>query len=230
MGLYPKFYFIGASLIQYGGDVTNKGWIAQLREKYSINAELVIRGFAGYNTEWIKPLFDKIVSDELSCGDAIPVITILLGSNDSSFPDKQQHVPLEKYKENLRNMIAAIKKVLPDVCIFLVTPPPLNEPMWEVTEFKDGLTEPGKCNARLRQYADAVISLCEEKQAHVINLWEVISSSKPELFFDGLHFSDEGNALFAQKWLEGVRNHCPTLLPENIPAITPHWSQMKKAE
>ncbi|KAJ9080511.1 isoamyl acetate-hydrolyzing esterase [Entomophthora muscae] len=229
MGLFPKLFFIGDSLTEYGAILLNKGWVAQLRELYSLKADLIARGFSGYNTEWLKPIFTRVVTEELSSGDEIRIITILLGSNDACLSHREQHIPLQKYTENLVNMIEAIKEVSSDVHIFLVTPPPMNEAAYEAHERQFGVTEPGRANVHVRQYADAVIPLSDEKKVHVIDLWEGFSP-KAELFSDGLHLSEKGNTLLAHKWLEGVRTHCPHLSPENLPLITPHWSEMKKVE
>ncbi|MFS7953534.1 putative GDSL lipase/esterase, SGNH hydrolase superfamily [Helianthus anomalus] len=40
---------------------------------------------------------------------------------------ERQHVPLEKYKENLRKIVRHLKECSPTMLIVLITPPPIDE-------------------------------------------------------------------------------------------------------
>lgn len=61
-------------------------------------------------------------------------VTIFFGANDSSLKDEnpKQHVPLDEYSANLRDMVQYLRSVdIPKERVILITPPPLCEAAWE---------------------------------------------------------------------------------------------------
>lgn len=67
---------------------------------------LIHRGFSGYQTRWALEMFDEIVLK-----NSPDLVVLFFGANDAVVPGVLQHVPLEKYRENLMNMIDTLKKV-----------------------------------------------------------------------------------------------------------------------
>ena len=66
---------------------------------------MISRGFSGYNTRWCKLILPKLISAEDA--SSTQLVTIFLGANDSvdSVICKKQHVPLDEYKQNLKDMV-----------------------------------------------------------------------------------------------------------------------------
>lgn len=154
-----RFYFLGDSITELGfachDDVSSSGasaagWLAILQSRYARRADIVQRGFSGYNTRWIRQLLcsvptaeqmkQKPIGDETVLirsgvmGDGttplasaekgrIDLLTIYLGSNDNA--RTFQHVPLEEFKANLCSIVAFARQEVGVSRIALVTPGPL---------------------------------------------------------------------------------------------------------
>ncbi len=79
-------------------------------------ADVVLRGFSGYNTRWALRVLARAMEGAAAVGAADPVaVTVFLGANDTSLPDWKQvhlHVPLDEYQSNLRAICAYFKVLL----------------------------------------------------------------------------------------------------------------------
>ena len=78
-------------------EILEGSWAAQLADQLTNKADLLNRGYSGYNTEnWVS-LLDSVLTKELL--DNAVVVTVFLGTNDAAFKGKDpKHVPLDKYK------------------------------------------------------------------------------------------------------------------------------------
>lgn len=67
--------------------------------------DVLNRGFSGYNTRWCKVLLPAVLDEKLA--KETVVLVIFLGANDSNWFEKnpRQHVPLDEYKLNLKEMV-----------------------------------------------------------------------------------------------------------------------------
>ncbi|ORX69154.1 SGNH hydrolase [Linderina pennispora] len=59
--LYDTIVCFGDSLTQHGWDVTKHGWVAQLSQAYLRRLDVVNRGFSGFNSKWVRVLFDQLL-------------------------------------------------------------------------------------------------------------------------------------------------------------------------
>ena len=127
---WPNILLIGDSLTQQGYSDSGK-WVALLADLYQRKCDIINRGFSGYTTQSIKIFVPRLLTENLVCGNVATVV--LLGANDSNLKELNgaQHVPLEQYKNNLREIIDTLnKKGIATSKILLVPPPPCNEEMW----------------------------------------------------------------------------------------------------
>ena len=53
-------------------------------------------------------------------------MTVFLGANDAAL-NSGQHVPLERYSQNLRDMVSLIRNCNKTACVVLITPPPIHD-------------------------------------------------------------------------------------------------------
>src|SRR6478735_11768631 len=101
--------------------------------------DVVNRGLSGYNTDWAMPILKQLLpttEDQAKQKASIRLMTIFFGANDAALPGSVQHVPLERYKANIKEMIDTIKNPQspfynPNIRLILITPPPLFEPLWK---------------------------------------------------------------------------------------------------
>ena len=133
--LRPQFVLFGDSITQQGFQVG--GWVSRFAATYERTADIVSRGFSGYNTRWVLPLLPTIFPE----GGAAPaLVTVLLGANDAARPPPvpglpltganglpfagRQHVPLDEYRANLMEIVACIRKCGGGGArVLLITPP-----------------------------------------------------------------------------------------------------------
>ncbi|CAG8467438.1 2490_t:CDS:2, partial [Acaulospora colombiana] len=172
-----------------GFSAQNKGWGAELSQAYARKLDVYNRGFSGYNTEWAKELLAQLLPKEQSQypnGPKIVLMTIFFGANDSVMESFNQRVELDRYKENLIQMVNMVKhpnSQSPDhfqTRVILITPPPLDEEAWRIArgnvlDRKSDLT---------RQYALACVQVAQELDVPVIlfkELMRVILANWPEL-------------------------------------------------
>jgi lysophospholipase L1-like esterase len=76
---------------------------------FRVQADVILRGYRGYNTSWALLILDKIFSELSSPPD---VVTVFFGANDAALPvpdGEHFHVPLPQYKANLHQIVSHIK-------------------------------------------------------------------------------------------------------------------------
>lgn len=136
MTLRRAIYLFGDSITDFGGAAANSprfleskdsgpGWGDLLREVFSRRADVIARGFVGYNTKWFleqdcHKTFSQNLGEPLLC-------VLMLGSNDSADPKKNslnQGVPPEDYRVNLQEIAKGLLKACSQILI--CAPPPIH--------------------------------------------------------------------------------------------------------
>ncbi|KAL3691288.1 hypothetical protein R1sor_004939 [Riccia sorocarpa] len=193
----PQFVLFGDSITQRSFDIS--GWGASLANRYCRKADVVLRGYSGYNTLWATFLLDRLFPVESSKPPLL--VTVFFGANDAGFPDRgkeAQHVPLPEYKDNLRKIVAHLKKANVKH-IVLISPPPVDEEALLVHGRALFGEEAGELPVREHQrtglYAEAAESVARETGVLSLNLWSILQKTTDWQKFlnDGLHLSHEGN-------------------------------------
>ncbi|KAK1781568.1 SGNH hydrolase-type esterase domain-containing protein [Copromyces sp. CBS 386.78] len=172
--------------------------------------DVVNRGLSGYNTSNALKLLPQIISPP---GPGVPKLAylrkkfILLGANDAALPRpvNNQHVPLDKYKQNLVSIITHPNIAAHNPKIFLVTPPPLDE--LKRSEVDLGVRK----HCVSASYSEAVRQVAAENSVGLIDLWKALMylaiSKTPG--FD----SSKGNLGDPET---GERGHLESLLPDGL--------------
>lgn len=83
------------------------GWVALLSSWYSRKADILNRGFSGYNSQWGVNIMDDVV---LSINPDL--CFIFFGANDAVDSQVLQHVDLESYRKNIELMIKKLQQVI----------------------------------------------------------------------------------------------------------------------
>lgn len=124
------------------------------------------RGYSGYNTRWALLQLPYLIA-QTSCAPSI--CTLFFGANDSAATASKQHVPLEEYVENLDKMVVMLRAAWPTCVVVLISPPPVDQVVWDA-----GRGGPG-CGMRelerARLYAEAVVSLAARIQCTCVDLF-----------------------------------------------------------
>ncbi|KAG1681152.1 hypothetical protein FOA52_015595 [Chlamydomonas sp. UWO 241] len=235
----PRILLFGDSLTEKSFD--SGGWAARLSHSYARRADVVARGFGGYNTTLAQFLVDSVLSD------ATPSNTLLMalffGANDAAMPmplgtqhSSRQHCPVDQYTDNLRAIVVAarargLKRML------LITPPPVYEPgrkAHQRAKMGDAAAEGmnlDRANAYTRQYADACAALAAEEGLPCADLWGGMQAGcseggdawGPRLFTDGLHFTPAGQGVCADIVQAAIERAYPEAAPASLPLHAPPW-------
>ncbi|KAF0920549.1 hypothetical protein E2562_035660 [Oryza meyeriana var. granulata] len=129
----PRLVLFGDSITELS--FADSGWGAALADKTSPAryADVVLRGFSGYNTRWALLVLAMAMEGAAEAGGGADpaAVTVFFGANDACLPDRErvhQHVPLEEYQSNLRAICAYFKEQWPSTKIIVIMPPPIYEP------------------------------------------------------------------------------------------------------
>lgn len=207
---YPRIICVGDSITQQGTN-EDSGWFNALAAAYIRKADIVNRGFSGYNTRWVKHVVPTLFTDPLA---TVLLVTIFLGANDAVFEGfNEQGVPLEEFKGNLKEMVRTVRALsTASTKILLITPPPVYE-------------RADRSFENTRRYRDGVLEVGNEEGLAVLDTFEVFNAAtaKPsELYSDGLHFSPLGNRVFSEALLAKIETTFPELSLTRLP--TSPWA------
>ncbi|NP_001357595.1 GDSL esterase/lipase At5g62930 [Zea mays] len=224
-------------LVLFGDSITEQsfrpgGWGAALADTYSRKADVVVRGYGGYNTRWALFLVHHIFPLD---GLAPPLATtIFFGANDAALlgrTGERQHVPVSEYKNNLKMIVNHLKDCSNSMVIVLITPPPIDEEGRE--RFARSLYGqnarklPERTNEMAGVYAGYCVELAREMCIPCVNIWSKMQETEgwQKLYLsDGLHLTQEGNAVVHKEVVEALRN--AGFKAEQMPYDFPHHSKI----
>ncbi|KOM37487.1 hypothetical protein LR48_Vigan03g086900 [Vigna angularis] len=202
--LRPQIVLFGSSIIQMSFD--NGGWGAILANLYARKADIVLRGYSGWNSRRALEVMDEIFPKDASVQPSL--VIVYFGGNDSIDPHPSglgPHVPLQEYVENMRKIANHLKSLSDHIRVIFLTSPPINE---EQLRRKLSATQSGRSNESCGVYANALMELCEEMNLKAINLWSAIQAREDWLdvsFTDGVHLSAEGSKVVVKEILRILR-------------------------
>lgn len=189
-------------------------------------SDVINRGLGGYNTEWGLEAF-KQARRELACGSSlrrmltplvgttqyfpkkaersfkIQLVTIWWGANDATLPGQIQHVPLDAFVQNIREMVSLIRDPAspyhsPETSIILINAPPFFQEHWLDTKAAaGGPREQDRDDEVTRQYAEAVKQLGAELGLPVADAYTAVTATNHReglenpkaIWWDGLHLT-----------------------------------------
>ncbi|XP_078428361.1 GDSL esterase/lipase At5g62930-like [Wolffia australiana] len=222
-------------IVLFGDSITEQsfrpgGWGASLADSYSRKADIIIRGYGGYNTRWAKYLLGHVFPSD----DKQPPVaaTIFFGANDAALLERhseRQHVPLEEYKDNLRLIVQYLKNLSPSMRVVLITPPPVDEDgRMKFARSKYGakvMELPERTNKVTGLYAKECVSLASILRVPCIDLWsqmQLTDGWEDKYLRDGLHLTEEGNAAVFREVARVFRE--AGLCPDSMSYDFPHHS------
>ncbi|KAI0328125.1 SGNH hydrolase [Cubamyces sp. BRFM 1775] len=224
---------LGDSITQ--GGFENNGFAARLANAYMRKMDVVNRGYSGYNTNWIIPVFEQCFATqhEQQHVPKVRILTIWFGANDAALPPSPQHVPLEQYQSNLAKLIRTVRspdspRYSPETRIILLTPPPVDPTRWART-----LEETVEVGLRglfqrtfevTRQYAEAARDVGARESVPVVDVWTGIWEAAGrdmgrlgEYLYDGLHLNEKGYAVVYDALISSIAEKYPEYRYDKLP-------------
>ncbi|XP_024383653.1 GDSL esterase/lipase CPRD49 isoform X4 [Physcomitrium patens] len=123
----PKFVLFGASMTEYS--FCHGGWGAALANLYCRKADIVLRGYRGWNTRRALEVLDNFFPKDAE--NQPELVVVFFGANDGAFPmpsGRGQHVPLPEFEDNLCRISAHLQGLSDKTRVILTTAPPIYEP------------------------------------------------------------------------------------------------------
>lgn len=212
----PSILLFGDSITQMGWGVDGHvGWVSLLASAYTRRADVVNRGFSGYNTRHALDVLPRMFDATGAAKQEMLFCTIFLGANDAALPGEDQHVPLEEFKSNLIRMVQSIRENSgqPTIPIILITPPPVDEKAWAA--HMQSFSADRK-NHVSRTYGQSCLQVAAEHDCAVLDVYDLLGGDSGDCskhLSDGLHLSESGNVLVYEGLMGVIKEKYPNLAP-----------------
>lgn len=247
-----------ATVVLFGDSITQLsfsagGWGQQLSEYYSRRADVLNRGYSGYNTRWARLALDRLLVKG-SHLETSSLWTVWLGANDAALPDRSgavQHVPVEEYGQNLKGIVEQIQRSCKGARVVVLSPPPIDETKLVAMQQSKGAppgTPPARTCEASGRYAEAAKRVAAECGAEFVDVYAEMLAASPavgEYLVDGLHLNDAGNEFVCRLLLRMLDERLPRLAVEackftgntansgtasSLPHEMPWWDRIDKAQ
>ncbi|KAL0401207.1 UNVERIFIED_CONTAM: GDSL esterase/lipase CPRD49 [Sesamum latifolium] len=222
----PLFVLFGSSIVQLS--FSNGGWGAILSDIYARKADIITRGYYGWNSRRAVQILDQVFPKDASIQPSL--VIVYFGGNDSMGAHSSglgPHVPLLEYIENMRKIAIHLKykfvyfpESLGQHSLNILSCPPVNEAKLR-ENMSPYLSELVRTNELCRIYSEACIELCREMDLKAIDLWTAIQKREDwsnACFTDGVHLSAEGSKVVVEEILKVLKQ------AEWEPSL--HWKSM----
>ncbi|KAM0487363.1 hypothetical protein ACHAP7_001875 [Fusarium lateritium] len=228
----PQLLLFGDSITQGASSLQT-----ELTNRYIRRLDILNRGFGGYNTNsalTLLPSFFPAAAPSKTV-PRVAAMTVHFGANDSCTPGEPQHCDLDTFKLNIRRILNWEGVRLHGTRVILVTPSPVEE--YRLPHDGEGRAE------RVAMYAQAIRDIGKSENVPVVDLWTAMmrttgwkeetilpgslgtvpSVDLGRLFYDGLHFSQDGYDIYTQELLRVLEVEVPECRILETDEWYPEW-------
>jgi lysophospholipase L1-like esterase len=238
--MWKKLILIGDSHTEWGygnnNGIGNVGWAGLVSNQLIRKADVVNRGFSGYNTKWIRMMLPELLS-EFAPKNYVGAV-VFLGTNDATVNGTLTHVSLADYAHNLKNITQTLTRYgITKERIIIIAPPKINDNVW--AEFLKRVVNPNAVNTyfdhNVAQYAAVAVRVASQIKVHSVNLYELLNKTSDwqTYLVDGLHLNQKGNVLLYNALKPIIQTHIEPGLQQNYPffmSIKPNQTYIPRFE
>lgn len=200
----PRIVLFGSSIVQMS--FNGGGWGAILADLYARKADIILRGYAGWNSRNAIQVLDQIFLQDAAVQPSL--VIVYYGGNDAMHPHPSglgPHVPLHEYVENMKKIALHLKCLSENIRIIFLTSPPVDEAMI-FNYYGDTFVSQARSNEACHTYSEALVELGKHLDIKVIDLWTAFQNradwGKTYFFRDGIHPSSEGSQIVVKEILK----------------------------
>ncbi len=188
-------------IVAFGDSITASGaWFSDAEKAYGIS--VVNRAVGGWNSSDGRAAFSSALSQKPD------VLLLSFGMNDAAL-DMAKYVPLETYRENMRDMIE--RALAAGARVVLVIENPIGEAGYYTRHDRTVFEPYGGANAFYQQYIQAARGLAAEYGLVTADLYRIfLETAKTagiavdDLLADGVHPNARGYALYASALVDAL--------------------------
>lgn len=188
----PNVLVFGDSIV-YGAWDREGGWVQRLRKFFDENREdylIYNLGISGNTTDDLLKRFEFETEQRLK-EEKETIFIFAIGMNDSQFvnSEKKLRVSPEKFKENIRKLIALAQKFSSKIIFVGLTP--VDERKTTPISWN---TDKSYKNEYIQKYNKMIKTVCEENKIYFIEIFGKLKEMNyQELLHDGLHPNSKGH-------------------------------------
>ncbi|KAJ0244171.1 GDSL esterase/lipase CPRD49 [Hirschfeldia incana] len=215
----PQIVLFGSSIVQMS--FGHGGWGAILSEVYARKADIILRGYYGWNSTRALEVVDQVFPKDAAVQPSL--VVVYFGGNDSMGPHPSglgPHVPLPEYVDNMKKIALHLQSLSDSTRIIFLSCPPVDEAKVRQNQ-SPYLSEVIRTNELCKTYSDACVELCKELGLQVVDLFSTLQKAddwETVCFTDGIHLSAQGSKVVAAEILRVVKE------AEWRPSL--HWKSM----
>ena len=226
-------------MVLFGDSITQRGWSvggwgARLADTYGRRADVLNRGYSGYNSAEALHLLPAVFP---GAAEAPALVTVFLGANDAS-SQPAHHVPVAAYAANLRAIAAHVRDAYGErTALVFITPPPVGEAARVRANHERWGTPleapPERSNAVTGKYAAACREVAEELGCALVDIFSGFQEApawQETHLNDGLHFAPAGDQALHAALMEVIAGRLAHLAPGEMPYDFPEWSDVDAAD
>ncbi|KAL2479477.1 GDSL esterase/lipase [Abeliophyllum distichum] len=116
-----QFVLFGSSIVQMSYNIG--GWGAILADLYARKADILVRGYSGWNSRMALQVMDQVFPKDAIFQPSL--VIVYFGGNDAMQPHPSglgSHVPLPEYIENMKNIGMHLKDLSEKTQVIFLTP------------------------------------------------------------------------------------------------------------
>ncbi|KAG5915935.1 hypothetical protein E4U42_007870 [Claviceps africana] len=177
--------------------------------------DVVNRGFSGWNTANAIKYLTDIFPEPTPSGPKLKYLVVLFGANDAvlPLPTSSQHVPIERYKENLTKIITHPHIKQHNAKVLLVVPPPVDEIKLAKLNVAEGHASALRKSATSAAYSEKAREVARENPGVVlIDLWKAVMDKA--IAMTAQDYKPEGPWLGSPE--NGKQGGLDSLLPDGL--------------
>ncbi|KAJ7285684.1 GDSL Lipase/Acylhydrolase [Mycena rebaudengoi] len=241
--------YVQDAIVLFGDSLTEAIWDEggfgpRLANAYSRKLDVVNRGFAGYTTDWAIPVLEQCLADQEGQKHApkVKILTIWFGANDACIKPSIQHVPLEKFKQNIKDMVDLVQSpkspyYSPSTRIIVITPPPISTHLRAMDlASRTPALEMDREFETTKAYAEGVKDAVAGCDVALVDVWTEIwnaagaqEEALDKYLSDGLHLTAEGYKIVYDALMKTIEEKYPDLHYKNLEYVFPGWREVDPA-
>ena len=176
-------------VVCFGDSITKRGYHQILAT--TLGVEAINAGVGGNSSaQGLRRIAKDVLAHDPD------VVVIFFGTNDLRADADRVFVPIPKYRSNLEEMVAKCRGI--DARVVICTLPPIEHTAFFTRHEREPFEALGGLERMIQSYRDAAMEVGASQNVQVVDLNGLLVNEPTWMSKDGVHPSDDGNAIIAK--------------------------------